>query len=74
MTDWVSFDQWANCSGMEKPGYVFEVANAEGKTLLTPCDPKLQKPWDWASGPVRFRLVPQGKPRRSDPIPPPQQR
>lgn len=71
MTDWVSFDQWTNCPAMERPGYVFEVANAEGQTLLTRCDPALQKPWDWTSGPVRFRLVPEQKPRRSNPIPAP---
>lgn len=71
MTEWVSFDRWKDCSAMEKPGFVFEVANAEGQILLTRCNPALQTPWDWTSGPVRFRLVPEEKPRRSTPIPQP---
>lgn len=70
MSEWIDFSEWAHCARYARPGYVFEVANAEGKTMLTPCQHPLQQPWDWASGPVRFRLAPQQAPRRSTPIPP----
>ena len=69
MTDWIDFDQWKHCAEMARPGYVFEVTNAEGKSMMTPCVIPLQAPWDWTSPPVRFRLVPESKPRHSSPIP-----
>jgi hypothetical protein len=70
MSDWIDFDRWKDCAGMERPGVVFEVVNAQGQTLLTPCVERLETPWDWKSGPVRFRAVAAPKARRSDPIPP----
>lgn len=72
MADWVEFGQWKECANMERPGFIFEVANAEGLSLFTPCATPLQTPWDWKSGPVRFRLVEAPRPRHSTPIPRPQ--
>lgn len=74
MSDWIDFDQWKNCARMERPGYVFEVRNAAGDSLFTPCTHPLQTPSDWTSAPVRFRLVPEPEPRHSAPIPGPRQR
>ena len=73
MSEWIDFDQWKNCARMERSGFIFEVANAEGLSLLTPCVQNLQMPWDWKSKPVRFRVVESPKPRHSSPIPKPQQ-
>ena len=72
MSDWIDFDQWHNCARMERPGFVFEVRNGEGRSLLTPCTVPLQLPFEWRSPPVDFRLVKALKPRRSNPIPKPQ--
>jgi len=72
MSEWIGFDQWKDCARMERPGFVFEVKNAAGQSLFTPCAYPLQKPWDWTSAPVQFRLVQEAKPRHSAPIPKPQ--
>ena len=72
MSDWINFDQWQNCVRMERPGFVFEVRNAEGRSLLTTCTVSLQVPFDWKSPPVHFRLVKALRPRHSDSIPKPQ--
>lgn len=72
MSDWIDFDQWQNCARMERPGFVFEVRNGEGRSLLTTCTVPLQVPFDWKSPPVHFRLVEAPKLRRSNPIPKPQ--
>ncbi|MDB5571469.1 MAG: hypothetical protein JWN93_2652 [Hyphomicrobiales bacterium] len=74
MDAWFDFQQWADCARMSRPGHVFEVENAQGQRLLTPCVPRLETPWDWASGPVRFRLVREAPPRRSSPMPEPSRR
>jgi hypothetical protein len=71
MSDWIDFSHWPDCATLSRPGYVFEVANAQDQRLLTPCAPELEVPWDWKSGPVRFRLVIEEKPVHSTPIPPP---
>jgi hypothetical protein len=73
MSDWIDFDRWNECVRMERPGFVFEVKNANGQSLFTPCRHPLQTPWDWKSGPVQFRLVKEIKPRHSEPLPKPQQ-
>ena len=73
VTDWVDFDQWVNCVEMERPGFVFELENVEGLRLLTPCVGTVELPWDSKSGPVRFRLIEEPKPRHSSPLPKPQQ-
>jgi hypothetical protein len=58
MSDWIDFDQWHNCARMERPGFVFEVRNGEGRSLLTPCTVPLQLPFEWRSLPVDFRRRP----------------
>lgn len=74
MSEWVSFDRWAECAQMQRPGFVFEVVNSHGQRLLTQCEPKLPVPFDWRSAPVRFRLVEAPQLRRSQPAPKPQER
>jgi len=71
MSDWIAFDRWNECIGMERPGYVFEVKNQEGQILLTGCTVPLQLPADWKSAPVAFRLIEEPKSRHSTPIPKP---
>lgn len=69
--DWINFDDWYRCAELERPGIVFEVQNAEGFSLFTPCVAVLELPFDWNSQPVRFRPVIEQPPRHSDPLPPP---
>lgn len=71
MSDWIDFSRWPDCATMERPGIVFEVVNEENQGMLTPCVVPLPIPTDWNSEPVRFRIVPEAKPRRSTPIPEP---
>lgn len=71
MSDWIPFDQWAECARMERPGYVFEVAAADGRSLFTACVSSLPIPFDWKAQPTHFRIVPMPRPRHSTPIPPP---
>ncbi len=75
MAEWMSIDHWPSCVELERPGIVFELRNAEGLTLLSPCtatDPAA--PFDWRSPPAEFRLVGEPAPQHSAPIPPPQPR
>ncbi|WP_230533555.1 hypothetical protein [Microvirga roseola] len=74
MSEWVDFDQWKDCTRPKRPGYVFEVTNGEGQSLLTACTTPLQLPFDWKSAPLRYRPVAEPKPHHSMPIPKPQQR
>jgi hypothetical protein len=74
MDEWISFDRWAECATMQRPGYVFEVINSDGQRLVTQCEPNLPMPFDWRSAPLRFRLVPAAQPRHSDPLPSPSRR
>ncbi len=69
MSDWISFDRWPDCARLERPGYVFEVVNGEGRSLVTSCTVPLQFPFDWTSPPVLFRLVEAPPARHSNPIP-----
>jgi hypothetical protein len=71
MAEWIDFDRWPECPQMERPGYVFEVTNAEQQMLLTPCVVPLEVPFDWRSPPLKFRLVSEPEPRHSNPIPAP---
>jgi len=51
---------------------VFEIRNADGRTMLTPCvRPLPPAPFDWRSPPLQFRAVAEPQPERSAPIPPP---
>jgi hypothetical protein len=74
MSDWISYDRWPECSRLERPGFVFEVKNAEGQSLFTACTVPLQLPFDWKSPPLHFRLVAAPPERRSSPIPSPETR
>ena len=69
MSEWISFDRWAECARMQRPGYVFEVINSDGQRMLTQCEQKLPMPFDWRSPPARFRIVEAPPPRRSQPLP-----
>jgi hypothetical protein len=74
MSEWVAFDHWPECPRLERPGFIFEVSNGEGRSLFTTCTVPLQLPADWKSAPVRFRLVAAPAPRHSSPIPTPRSR
>lgn len=71
MSEWISFDRWSECAHMEQAGILFQIVNAQGEKLLTKCTPSVTIPFDWKSQPTRFRLVKEGRPRRSNPLPPP---
>lgn len=72
MSDWMAIAQWAECQRLAQPGVIFEIRNAEGQTVFTPCVmPLPAMPFDWKSPPLVFRAVPEPPPRRSSPIPPP---
>ena len=73
MGEWVDIDLWAQCASMERPGIIFEVVNAEAQSLFTPCVEELTIPYDWTSGPLKFRAVEEAKPRHSEPLPEPVQ-
>jgi hypothetical protein len=75
MSEWLAISQWHECARLARPGVVFEIQNAERQSLFTPCvQPLPSMPFDWTSGPVRFRAVPEPKPQRSAPLPPPRGR
>ena len=68
--DWMSMEEWARCVELSSPGIVFELRNAEGMSLFTPCVmPPPEAPFDWKLPPHEFRAVPEPAPERSDPIP-----
>ena len=71
MSEWYPIDEWQNCQSLAQPGFVFELQNAEGKSLLTRCGPLPAYPFDWTTGAVRFRQVIEQEPRHSAPLPPP---
>ena len=72
-TDWISMQEWARCAEMSRPGIVFEIRNAEGLSMFTPCVmPPPEAPFDWTLPPLEFRPVPETPPERSDPLPRPQ--
>jgi hypothetical protein len=69
---WFAISLWKNCSHLTQQGHVFELQNAEGQSMLSECTPQVpQGPFDWHSGPVRFRLVKEPLPRHSEPHPRP---
>lgn len=72
MSEWIAIAQWEKCLELARPGVIFEISNAEGKSLFTPCVvPLPQVPFDWKSAPIRFRAIKEPAPQRSAPIPPP---
>ena len=75
MGEWMPIDQWPQCIELGRPGIVFEIRNAEGQSLTTPCVvPLPHLPFDWASPPREFRAVPETKPVHSTPVPEPPNR
>ena len=72
MSEWLAIAEWQRCVEMARPGIVFEIRNAEGNSLFTPCvTPLPAMPFDWKGPPVEFRPVPESAPLHSTPIPPP---
>jgi hypothetical protein len=71
--EWIPIDEWARCIELSRPGIIFEIRNADGLSLFTPCIvPPPDAPFDWKLPPLEFRAVPETPAERSDPIPAPQ--
>jgi hypothetical protein len=72
MSEWLAIAEWQRCVEMARPGIVFEIRNAEGNSLFTPCvTPLPAAPFDWKSPPLEWRAVPEAAPQHSTPLPPP---
>lgn len=72
MSDWLAIAQWNECAKFAQPGIIFELRNAEGQTMLSPCVlPLPPAPASWSSPAVVFRTIPQPKAQHSNPIPTP---
>ena len=72
MGEWIAIEEWQRCLDMVRPGIVFEIRNADGNSMFTPCvTPIPPMPFDWTSAPVEFRAVVEPPPQHSTPIPPP---
>jgi hypothetical protein len=72
MGEWMAIAEWQRCLEMARPGIVFEMRNAAGQSLFTPCVPVVPStPFDWTSPPLKFRAVREAPPEHSAPIPPP---
>ena len=72
MSEWIAIAQWQECTKMARPDIVFEIRNAEGQTMLSPCVvPLPEMPFNWKSPAVMFRPVARPKPEHSTPLPPP---
>jgi hypothetical protein len=72
MGEWIDIAEWERCRNLERPGIIFEIRNAEGLSLFTPCViPLPQMPFDWKLPPIEFRAVVEPAPEHSDPLPPP---
>jgi hypothetical protein len=75
MGEWMAIVQWQDCARLARPGIVFELRNAEGRTMLSPCTVRAPKPpLDWTSPPVEFRAVAEPPAEHSAPIPAPRER
>jgi len=72
MSEWIAISQWQECTKLARPGIIFELRNAEGQSMFTPCVvPVPATPFDWKSPAVEFRPIPQPKPQHSSPMPAP---
>lgn len=72
MSEWIAIAQWHECTKMARPDIVFEIRNAEGQTMLSPCVvPLPEMAFNWKSPAVMFRPVARPKPEHSTPLPPP---
>ena len=74
MSEWLPMERWPQCIELQRPGIVFELQNAAGQSLFTPCVSAPFIPADWTNPPVRFRAVVEAPPERSAPIPSPTER
>lgn len=68
--EWIDFIHWQECKAIERPGYISEVVNADDQHILTTCIAPLKVPSGWVTSPVKFRIVPEQRPRHSTPLPP----
>lgn len=72
MSEWMAIAQWEKCRELARPGVIFEISNADGKSLFTLCVMPLPPvPFDWKSPPLRFRAIAEPVPQRSSPLPTP---
>ena len=72
MGEWISIERWQDCLELARPGIIFEISNAEGNSMFTPCVlPMPPAPHNWKSAAVRFRAIPEPAPRHSTPLPAP---
>ncbi len=72
MGEWISIEEWERCRDLERPGIVFEIRNADGLSLFTPCTGAVpQVPFDWHLPPLEFRPIEELPPEHSTPLPPP---
>ena len=71
MVEWLAIEQWQRCVEMARPGIIFEIRNAEGLSLFTPCGALPPPPFDWKSPPLRFRVVAEKPAIHSAPMPTP---
>lgn len=72
MGEWLAIAEWERCLDMVRPGIVFELRNADGLSMFTPCvTPLPAPPFDWASPAVEFRAVVEPPPQHSSPLPEP---
>jgi len=75
MSDWIDVGQWQRCFEMAQPGIVFEIRNADGQSLITPCVAAMPSlPFDWKSAPVQFRAIVEPAAQHSTPLPEPKKR
>ena len=72
MSEWIDIAEWERCRDLERPGIVFEIRNAEGLSLVTPCVlPLPDMPWDWKAPALEFRPIEEVPPMHSEPLPRP---
>lgn len=72
MSEWMPIGEWRRCAELARPGITFEIRNAEGMSLFTPCTDAVPKaPWDWKSPPSEFRAIAEAPAERSEPLPAP---
>jgi hypothetical protein len=75
MGEWISIERWQECRELARPGIIFEISNAEGRSMFTHCVVPLPPvPSQWKSAPVRFRAIPEPAPQHSSPLPTPSKR
>jgi hypothetical protein len=74
MSEWFDINQWDHCIEMARPGIVFEIRNADGQSMFSPCTKQVpEAPFDWKSSPLKFRAVLEPAPEHSSPIPKPEE-